>query len=843
MDSTRTTEYPRSPEHSTTRFVLELFKLHPRRTVVVLLSILLSGALEAVGAASVLPLVVVMAKGQIPDNSILGQSVLNALDFVGLHPNLTLLTCIVVAAFSAKALLMYALLRFVSHTSAEIAAEFRRQYLQAVVGARWPYFISQPAGSFAHTLGNETEFAAGVYISACRLLSVITQVFIYVSLSFLVSWHMALAAAIVGIFSMFIFGGLVQHARKAGARTAQLSRTMSIRLVDSLQGMKPLKAMNQEDRIIPLIESEISGLHKAACDAEAARSAMRVFREPLEVISIAACLFLAWLVWEIPFEIMAVSLFMFVRILQRGGIIQVTYQDMVRHETVYWHLRDTIKAAQAEQDNQVGVKQPALKESIALQQVTMRYDSRTIFADLSMMIPAGRVTLLLGPSGIGKTTIADLILGLVPASSGSVYIDGVSLNEINLKAWRSMAGYVPQEMFLFHNTILQNVTLDDPSLTRTQAEDALRAAGAWEFVSQTEKGLDTVVGERGARLSGGQRQRIALARALIRQPKFLILDEAVAGLDPESEKELLAALRKLRGRVTILAIAHRSQFADIADCIYELNELGLLIRQTEATPDASAVQPADESAHGSLPPVSVITVTFDTLFFIRLLVEKVRMHIGTRPYEIIVVDRGSTDGTCEWLAQQPDVRILSLPQHTRRHDHGEAAEEAVRIARYDIITLLDSDAHPVSDQWLTLTADKLNEHTRLAGPVFEGRHKGNSYGWYVHPHFMTFWKKDLGSLVVLRKMRGDSTDTGEEATIRMLDAKQNVLGYPLVRADFPPGHPHFPTVGAGVFHAWYGTRLVKDVGMVGKETSGNVSPLKYLGPVVAELRLRYGLDY
>lgn len=253
--------------------------------------------------------------------------------------------------------------------------------------------------------------------------------------------------------------------------------------------------------------------------------------------------------------------------------------------------------------------------------------------------------------------------------------------------------------------------------------------------------------------------------------------------------------------------------------------------------------PTDSHPVASRPPVSVVTVTYDTFFFVRLLVQKVREFIGPRAYEIIVADRGSTDGTREWLAGQKDVRVMPMPQKVQRHDHGEAAEAAARAARHEIIVLLDSDAHPVSAQWLELTADRLDDDHRLAGPVFHGQHKGNPYGWYVHPHFMTFFKADLGRQVVLRKVRGDATDTGEEATIRMLDAGLGVLGYPLERADFPPGHPHFPTVGAGVFHAWYGTRLIKDVGTVSKETAGQISPASYLGPVVSELRTRYALDY
>ena len=242
-------------------------------------------------------------------------------------------------------------------------------------------------------------------------------------------------------------------------------------------------------------------------------------------------------------------------------------------------------------------------------------------------------------------------------------------------------------------------------------------------------------------------------------------------------------------------------------------------------------------------PVSIVTVTYDTLFFVRLLVEKVREFVGDRAYEIIAVDRGSRDGTRAWLAAQPDVRILTAPPKKNRHSHGEAAEAGAHTARHESIVLLDSDAHPVEREWLELTVDRLDEHDRLAGAVFHGGHDGNPRGWYVHPHFMAFQRSDLDRFVVLRKVRRNF-DTGEEATLRVLEAGLGVIGYPLVFCErFSVGHPHFPTVAAGVFHAWYGTRLSKETRAVQKETAGMVNDANYLEPLRARLRQVYHLDY
>jgi hypothetical protein len=258
--------------------------------------------------------------------------------------------------------------------------------------------------------------------------------------------------------------------------------------------------------------------------------------------------------------------------------------------------------------------------------------------------------------------------------------------------------------------------------------------------------------------------------------------------------------------------------------------------------ESSPIQPVASPL--SPRAVSIVTVAYDSYFFARLLVERVRALVGRRPYEIIVVDRGSRDGTRAWMKSQPDVLLVTKRQWGREHRHGEAAEAGIRRARHPVIVLMDPDAHPLEADWLERTADRLDERCRLTGAEFRDKHRGNPHGWYVHPHFMVFWREDVGHNVILRKMRGHDTDTGEEATIRMLAAGFDVRGFPIefCRA-FDVGHPVYPTVSAGVFHAWYSTRLFKEAPTVARETGNVITLENYLTPLMTRLRAQYGLDY
>jgi ATP-binding cassette subfamily B protein len=187
--------------------------------------------------------------------------------------------------------------------------------------------------------------------------------------------------------------------------------------------------------------------------------------------------------------------------------------------------------------------------------------------DVSFEVPAGRTVALVGPSGVGKSTIAQLLQRLYAPESGRITIDGQDVAELTLASLRSQIGVVPQEPFLFNDTVLANLAYARPSASREEIESAARAANAHAFIQALPHGYDTVVGERGSRLSGGQRQRIAIARAMLQNPAILVLDEPTSALDPESERLVQEALGRLTRNRTTLLIAHRPETVAQADHI------------------------------------------------------------------------------------------------------------------------------------------------------------------------------------------------------------------------------------------------------------------------------------
>jgi len=276
--------------------------------------------------------------------------------------------------------------------------------------------------------------------------------------------------------------------------------------------------------------------------------------------------------WAVPLKTLILMALLFGRALASFSKVQKQYQQMVTGESAFWSLQDTIARSQAAREPSLGTALPVVRRDITLREASFAYDEHRVLRNVSLTIPTGQMTAIIGPSGAGKTSIVDLIVGLVRPQAGDVWLDDTPLSDINLTTWRQMVGYVPQETLLLHESIFVNITLGEPGITEAEVEKALHAAEAWEFIAALPEGIHTPVGERGSRFSGGQRQRIAIARALVHKPQLLILDEATASLDPVSETAICETVRKLRGAMTILAVTHQPALLHVADRVYRLEQ-------------------------------------------------------------------------------------------------------------------------------------------------------------------------------------------------------------------------------------------------------------------------------
>lgn len=564
---------------------------YPARSALIILLLLLSGLAEGFGVMTLLPLLEIAIGGGSGDSR-LGQAIGAAFSTVGAEPTVGALLIVIVLGIALKGALLLLAMKQVGYTVAHVATNLRLRLIRALLHARWSYYVDQPAGHVANAIGSEAHRASGAYREACSALASAIQVVVYGGVAFLVSWKIAGLGMIASVVLAYLLSGFIGLSRSAGRQQTQLMKSLSERLTDLLQGIKPIKAMAQEAHFWPILASETEGLNRAQERQVLAAEALRAVQEPMLVAMLAVGLYAAITWGNEPFTSLLVIALIFYRMVTRLHNVQTHYQTMATGESAFWSLHRSIKLAEGAKETVAGPLPPRLERSIRLEDVRFAHGEKPVLKGITLEVSVGEFVAIVGPSGAGKTTIADLIVGLYRPTSGEIYIDDVPLPEVDLASWRRMIGYVPQELLLFHDSILRNITLGDESIGRAEVEEALRDAGAWDFIAALPDGVDTVIGERGAKLSGGQRQRIAIARALVRKPKLLVLDEVTTALDPATEAAICQTLRSLSRKSTIISISHQQAMREVADVVYELSD-GVL-REVTSESRASLVGPASD---------------------------------------------------------------------------------------------------------------------------------------------------------------------------------------------------------------------------------------------------------
>ncbi len=574
------------------------FRRQPFKLTAAVALLLISGLLEGVGLLTLLP-VLDLILGEQESQHEISLWLKEVFQAIGMPITLGWLLGAVVIMITAKSLLQFCSTFYVMNITVRLIKELRLRMIRALMQARWRFFTREPTGKLMNSIVMQAQEGAYVADSMMTLTSMSIQTSIYLATALLVSWQLTLAGLVAGITIMVMLRGLVQMTRRQSVVSVDLYQTYTSRIIDWLHGYKPLKAMGLEERVVPLLEGETDALMAIQRRLNFAAQALKNASEPITAVFIAVGILIAFQYLEVTTPTLLVMVALFSRAVGRANAIQKSFRRLAAQEAPYLAFHRKLEEIERQQEEAGGGEGPdsaseiSFASEIAYRKVHYSYDRSKVLDDVSFAIEAGKITAIIGPSGAGKSTILDLLTGLLTPDSGEILVDGTDLARLNKRKWRHQIGYVPQETSLLHTTIARNLTLDDPEIGEAAVEEALRTAGALEFVQSMPDGVDTMVGERGLQISGGQRQRLAIARALVHKPRLLLLDEATSALDSQTEEDICATLRGLLPGVTVVAISHRPAFEQIADVVYRVRDGKILQDRTRgaAASDLQAATP------------------------------------------------------------------------------------------------------------------------------------------------------------------------------------------------------------------------------------------------------------
>lgn len=452
----------------------------------------------------------------------------------------------------------------------------RARIAELVASAPWSQLVDLRHARITHLIGGDIQrVGAGVYVLLNGIVAIATLL-VQCALVFLLAPVMGFVALGLLLVTAIIFVPIARRAYRLGEVVVNANLSLIDTTAQFLGGLKLAVSQNLQSRFVGEFRRSLQELRRRQIsfmrqqtNTSLALSTMFSF--------LGASLLLIGFWFSIGAPTLLTLLLIMTRMGSPIGQLQAGFQQLANVLPIY---RKTVEmehllAALPREAAAPQANAPALDGSVAFENVTYMHseaDGETPRGvhGLSLTIAAGEIVGIAGPSGAGKTTFADMLVGLMPPQEGRILVSGHALEGATLAAWRDAISYVSQDPFLFHDTVRKNFVWASPDVTEDEMWQALTLAGADALVRRMEHGLDTVLGERGTLVSGGERQRIALARAILRKPRLLILDEATNALDPASEQNVLGRLQALKPRPTIVMIAHRPDSLTHCDRIIRL---------------------------------------------------------------------------------------------------------------------------------------------------------------------------------------------------------------------------------------------------------------------------------
>lgn len=458
-----------------------------------------------------------------------------------------------------------------SRLRVDVVKNMRMDLFSSVTRLHIGYFNDQRKGDLMSRFTNDmAEVEASVMNSLKSVLKEPITILVYLGVLFTISVKLTLFTLIL----LPVTGGVVAEIIKRLKKRAKQSQESMGRIVNILDetfsGMRVIMAFNARNFILKKIDDETSFHRKVNLSISRKNELSSPLSEVLGVIIVAVILYYGGNLvlggsGELQPEQFMGFLVFYASLIQPAKNFSNGITSLQKGTIAAERIFNVIDLQPAIQNKPNAKKLTSFDQHISFKQVSFAYDTEKVLKNINLTIPKGKTLALVGPSGGGKSTLADLVPRFYDPTEGEVLIDGISLTDYDLESVRQHIGVVTQESILFNDTIFNNIAFGMPHVSEADVIQAAKIANAHDFIVQTENGYQTLIGERGSKLSGGQRQRLSIARAVLKNPPILILDEATSALDSESEKLVQEALFNLMKNRTSIVIAHRLSTIQHAD--------------------------------------------------------------------------------------------------------------------------------------------------------------------------------------------------------------------------------------------------------------------------------------
>lgn len=561
------------------RFARRIAGCHGKLTCVVGLLMLLTGVMNGIGILLLLPLLHAAGISDgAPIPSATGLNEAQPFTIIGFPLRLPWVMLAFFVLSLTNALLNRWLGILNTRLKEDAVFELRTELFAAVHRASWLFLVGRGPAEFTHALTDSLKRVAAGILQALRLASATIVAAMQIGASVLIAPWLSAVALAAGLC-------LWPLLRRQNEKVADIGKTLTTNnhrfyaeLGEQLSGLKEAKALCSEEAGIVSFEQHSHRLRDSHMQLTTALANTGLIYAAGATALLGGLLLFSQLILKTPLTSLIALIIVFTRVFPRLREIHSGTLQIVHMLPAFAVVIELLEQCQQNQEAPLAPHQDLkIRHCVELRNVSFAYSSRAgqpALDNIDLVIRPGESIYIIGPSGSGKSTLVDILLTLLPPCEGTLLLDGEPLNPRLRTVWRQKIGYVPQDTFLFHDTIRANLLRARPDANDEDLAFALTLAAAADFVQSLPLGLDTVVGDRGTCLSGGERQRIALARAILREPSILVLDEATSAIDSENQNRIHEAIKRLRVHkpdIAVVTITHNLTSVDGADHIYVLD--------------------------------------------------------------------------------------------------------------------------------------------------------------------------------------------------------------------------------------------------------------------------------